>query len=267
VRRSYPDPVRIDLNADLGEGMADDATLLEVVTSANVATGAHAGGGRLLERTVAAAVAGGVAVGAHPSYRDRAGFGRRSLLESLRHDPGVRAAFVADLVEQVLAVAHAAGRAGGALGHVKAHGALYNEAVLDPLAAAVVTEAVQVAAQRCGCPLAVVTQPAGVLAEVAAAAGLVVHAEGFVDRGYRPDGGLVPRGTPGALLPDVPAMVEQALALAGGSVATADGGRIALAVDTLCVHGDTPQALAAARAVRDALEAAGWQVVAPGSPR
>ncbi len=263
--RSYPDRVRIDLNADLGEGIGDDAALLAVVTSANVATGAHAGGGAVLTATVREAVRRRVAVGAHPSYRDRAGFGRRSRLAALRADAGARAAFVADLAGQVLAVAETVERAGGALSHVKAHGALYNEAVVDPVAAGVLVAAVASAAERCGHPVALVTQPGGVLARLAQQAGLAVRGEGFVDRGYRADGGLVARGEPGALLADVDAMVAQALALAAGSVRAVDGATVAVGIDTLCVHGDTPQAVEAARAVRRALEQAGWQVQAPGA--
>jgi UPF0271 protein len=258
--------VRIDLNADVGEGMGDDAALMALVTSANVATGAHAGGGRVLGDTVAEAVRRGVAVGAHPSYRDRAGFGRRSLLGTLRTDSSACRAFAADLVEQVLGVAAAVERRGGSLTHVKAHGALYNEAVADQLAADLVVGAVLDAAERCGYPIALVTQPGGRLARAGAEAALPVVREGFVDRGYRADGALVARGQPGALLGDVPAMVEQALALAAGSVRSVDGTAVAVPVETLCVHGDTPQALAAAAAVRGALEAAGWEVAHPGAP-
>lgn len=257
--------MRIDLNADLGEGVGDDDALLGIVTSANLATGAHAGGGAVLEQAVAAAARHGVAVGAHPSYRDRAGFGRRSVLEALRADPAQRAPFVADLVDQVLLVAEAARRWQVGLRHVKAHGALYNEAVVDELVAGLLVEAVRRAAERLGGELVVLTQPGGVLARLAAQERLPVLAEGFVDRGYLPSGNLVPRSSPGALHTDPAAMAAQALDLARGQVRAVDGTRVPLHVDTLCVHGDTPGAIAAAGQVRAALEQAGWRVAAPGS--
>jgi UPF0271 protein len=258
--------VRIDLNADLGEGLGDDAALLGIVTSANLATGAHAGGGPVLQAAAADAVRHGVAVGEHPSYRDRAGFGRRSVLEQLRADPDARRSLVVDLVAQVLLVAAEAEQLGVQLRHVKAHGALYNEAVVDDLAAELVVRAVIESGRRCGYVPAVLTQPGGVLAGLAEEAGVVVRAEGFVDRGYLPSGSLVPRGDPGALLPDAAAMAAQAVDLASGRVRCVDGSQVLLKVDTLCVHGDTPDAVAAARAVRSALMSGGWQVVAPGAP-
>ena len=254
----------IDLNADLGEAVADDEAMLGIVSSANIATGAHAGGGAVLTRAVAAAVERGVALGAHPSYRDRAGFGRASHLEVLRRDPSARSHLVADLVAQILLVASAAERLGAELAHVKAHGALYNEAVADPVAAQVVLEAVQGAAHGLGYPLAVMTQPGGELARVAAGAGLGVVAEGFADRGYLHSGQLVPRGHPAAVHEGVDAMVAQALDLAAGHVTPIDGDLVSLVVDSLCVHGDTPGAVAAARAIRTALEGQGWRVAAPG---
>jgi UPF0271 protein len=263
--RSYPAAVRIDLNADLGEGVGDDSALLGIVTSANLATGAHAGGGAVLQQSVATAARHGVAIGAHPAYRDRAGFGRRSELAALRAEPAGRARFVADLVDQVLTVAGEARRCGVGLQHVKAHGALYNEAVVDEVAAALLVAAVTEVGDRLGGAPAVVTQPGGVLAQLAEEAGLAVLAEGFVDRGYLPSGSLVPRGRPGALHAGTAAMTAQALDLARGRVHAVDGTWVALRVDTLCVHGDTPGAVAAARLVRAALEAAGWRVAAPGS--
>ena len=256
--------MRVDLNADLGEGVGDDEAMLAIVTSANVATGAHAGGGVLLARAVTAACRHGVALGAHPSYRDRVGFGRASHLEVLRRDASARAHLVGDLVEQILGVAREAERHGAALAHVKAHGALYNEAVHDRVAAQVVADAVVGAAHALGHEVAVMTQPGGVLARIAADHGLVVIAEGFADRRYAHTGRLVPRSEAGAVHEDIAAMVTQALGLARGHVDLIDGPRIAVAVDSLCVHGDTPGAVAAARAIRSALEEAGWQVVALG---
>lgn len=254
----------LDLNADVGEAVADDEALLGIVTSASIATGAHAGGGAVLGRAVAAALEHDVAIGAHPSYRDRAGFGRASHLDVLQRDPSARSHLVADLTSQILLVASQAERRGAALAHVKAHGALYNEAVRDPVAAQVVMESVQGAAQALGYPIAVMTQPGGELARAAGGHGLLVLAEGFADRGYLHSGQLVPRGQPGAVHHGVDAMVAQALELADGHVAPVDGDRVAIAVDSLCVHGDTPDAVAAARAIRSALEDRGWRVAAPG---
>ena len=230
--------MRIDLNADLGEGVGDDEALLAVVSSANIA---------------------------HPSYRDWTGFGRASGLGVLRTSRDHRRDFVDDLVSQVLGVARAAEGRGTALAHVKAHGALYNEAVVDDVAARVVVDAVASVAAACGYPVAVLTLPGGVLGRIAGEAGLPVLAEGFVDRAYRASGGLVPRREPGALLADESAMVAQALQLASGHVRPVDGPMIDVRVDSLCVHGDTPGAVGAARSVRAALERGGWRVAAPGA--
>jgi UPF0271 protein len=258
--------MRIDLNADLGEGVGDDEALLGLVTSANIATGAHAGGGRVLDAAVAGAVSRGVAVGAHPSYRDRAGFGRASGLADLRGSRRRQDAFVADLVAQVLEVGHAAERHGARLAHIKAHGSLYNESVVDALAAGVVAQAVAHVSRRFGYPVAVLSQPGGALDDAARAAGLPLVAEGFVDRAYAATGWLVPRDQPGAILADIPSMVVQARDLAGGRVRAASGHTIAVKVDSLCLHGDSPGAVAAATAVRGALEAAGWNIAAPERP-
>lgn len=255
--------MRIDLNADLGEGVGDDAALLSLVTSANIATGAHAGGGSVLDSTVAGAAARGVAIGAHPAYRDRAGFGRTSGLAELRSSREARAGFIADLADQVMTVTVAADRRGAPLSHVKPHGALYNEAVVDLLAAEVVIEAVGRVMRRCGYPVAVLTQPGGALGSVARSAGLPVVAEGFVDRRYTAAGQLVARHERGAVLADVDSMVAQAAGLAAGRVRTVGGHLLELQVDSLCVHGDTPGAVLAARAVHAALVAAGWQIAAP----
>ncbi len=253
----------IDLNADLGEGIGDDDALLRIVTSANIATGAHAGGGRVLRRAVQSAVAGGVSVGAHPSYRDRGGFGRASHLAALQAEAGARAALVRDLVDQILSVARAVERAGAPLTHVKAHGSLYNEAVAHPEPARVVLDAVHSIADRLGYPVAVMSQPHGHLAQLARAAGSPLVAEGFVDRGYEPTGQLVARGLHGDLHGSIAAMVAQALDLAAGRVRSVDGSTLDLVVGSMCVHGDTPDAVDVAVAVHSALLDAGWQVSAP----
>ena len=263
-RRTALNGGRIDLNADLGEGVGDDEALLDIVTSANIATGAHAGGGAVLTRAVADAARRGVGIGAHPSYRDRAGFGRASHLAVLHRDVSARSLLAGDLVAQILVVAREAEGQGVALAHVKAHGSLYNEAVRDPVAAQVVADAVLGAEHTLGYRVAVLTQPGGELATLASRRGMTVLGEGFADRGYLSTGQLVGRSEPGAVLSDIESMVAQALDLAGGHVTPIDGPRSAVAVDSLCVHGDTPGAVAAARAIREALEAQGWEVVAPG---
>jgi UPF0271 protein len=256
--------MRMDLNADLGEGMGDDEALLDIVTSANIATGAHAGGGPVLRRAVAAAAERGVRIGAHPSYRDRRGFGRASHQPALDADPQARAAFIADLVGQMLLVAREAHRHGQHLSHVKAHGALYNDAVRDADAAEILIAAVERVTARLGYGMAVMTQPGGVLARHADLRGLEVIAEGFADRGYTDDGRLMDRGAPGAVHVELDVMVAQALDLARGRVQPPGGPPIDLQVGSLCVHGDTPGAVAAARSIRAALEQGGWQVRARG---
>jgi len=257
--------VQIDLNADLGEDVGDDDALLAIVSSANIATGAHAGGGRVLVRAVAAAVNRGVAIGAHPSYRDRAGFGRASRLEQTRRDPAARRQLVADLVEQVLLVARETERNGARLAHIKAHGSLYNEAVRDVEAAQILAESVGLVAQDLGFPVPVMTQPGGELAKLAGSMGIQVLAEGFADRGYLGDGRLVPRGQPGDLHDRIEGMVAQALDLARGGVVAVSGAHIPMTVHSLCVHGDSRDAVSAARAIRIALEEGGWHVAA-GAP-
>jgi UPF0271 protein len=230
----------VDLNADLGEGfgvwrLGDDEALLDVLTSANVACGFHAGDPSTMRSVCAAAAARGVAIGAQVGYRDLAGFGRRRIdyrPEELRDD----------LLYQIGALDAFARFAGARVAYVKPHGALYNVAVADRAQAAAVVSAVA----GFDPSLPVLGLPGSELLRAAERAGLRPVPEGFVDRGYRPDGTLVPRSEPGALLTDVAAVVEQAVRLAGE-------GR----VESLCVHGDTPGAVELAGAVRSALAGAG----------
>lgn len=239
----------IDLNADLGEGGPADDDLLGVVSSAGVACGFHAGDPLLVLRTVRRAAELGAAVGAHPSYDDREGFGRRDVdIEPDR--------LHADLVYQLGAIRALAAAAGAAVRFVKPHGALYNRAAGDPAVADVVIAAVR---DTGGLPLlALAGSP---LVERAGTAGLEVHGEAFADRAYRPDGTLVPRGEPGAVIEDADAVVGQALDLAlGRGVAAIGGGRVGVTASSLCLHGDTPRAVRLARAVRAALEGAGVAV-------
>jgi 5-oxoprolinase (ATP-hydrolysing) subunit A len=220
----------IDLNADLGEEITDDPALLAVVTSANVACGYHAGSPSTMRAVCAEARRLGVAIGAQVSYLDRANFGRVALDvpdDVLREQ-------VADQVGVLAAIAQSEGTA---VSYVKPHGALYNRVVDDRVQARAVLDG--------SGDLPVLGLPGGVLLELAGADGRIVWREGFPDRGYTPGGRLVPRDQPGALVEGVAAVAERAVELAP-------------AVDSLCVHGDSPSAVAAAQAVRRSLEAAGY---------
>jgi 5-oxoprolinase (ATP-hydrolysing) subunit A len=241
----------IDLNADLGEGfgrwqLGDDEALLAIVTSANVACGFHAGDPSTMRRICAAAADRGVAVGAQVGYRDLAGFGRRRIdydLDELRDD----------IVYQIGALAAFCRVAGDRVRYVKPHGALYNTAAVDPGQASAVVAAVA-AYDRA---LPVLCQPGSVLARAASEAGLTVVGEGFADRGYRPDGTLVPRSSPGALIHEPEAVVARAVRMAvAGEVETPDGTPVPCRVASICVHGDTPGAASLAAQVRAALAAA-----------
>jgi UPF0271 protein len=234
----------VDLNADLGEGfgawrLGDDDALLDVVTSANVACGFHAGDPSTMRRVCASAAARGVAIGAQVGYRDLAGFGRRRIdydVDELRDD----------LLYQIGALDAFARLAGSRVSYVKPHGALYNTAVHDEGQAGAVAAAVAAFDRS----LPVLGLPGSALLRLAAGAGLRGVEEGFADRRYRADGTLTPRGEPGALLTVADEVVAQALRLATGT------GRVA----SLCLHGDTPGAVALARAVRAALEGEGVEL-------
>jgi UPF0271 protein len=246
----------IDLNADLGEGfgawhMGDDSALLAVVTSANVACGFHAGDPSIMRRTCALAAERGVVVGAHVSYRDLAGFGRR--------DIDISSGELADEVLYQLGALDACCRAAGTrVRYVKPHGALYNRAHHDDVHAAAVVSAVR----SFDTDLAVLGAPGSRLLALAAEAQLATFSEGFADRAYERGGTLVPRGTLGAVHHDAAHVVAQALSLAtSGTVAAIDGTVVAVPARSLCVHGDTPGAVELARSVRAALEAAGVTLV------
>lgn len=229
----------MDLNSDLGEGfgiwtLGDDDALLGVVTSANVACGFHAGDADTMRRVCEAAAARGVLVGAQVSYLDREGFGRRAM--DVAAD--VLAGWVAEQVDTLTDIARSMG---AEVSYVKPHGALYNRAVDDELQAAAVLAA--------SGALPVLGLPGSALLRLAAAEGREAVAEGFPDRGYTADGRLVPRSEPGAL-------VHGADAVAARAVALAEAGQ----VRTVCVHGDSPGAVATAQAVRRALIDAGYAV-------
>lgn len=247
----------MDLNADLGETVdglptADDTAMFALVSSASIACGGHAGDAASMRTAVAGAAAARVAVGAHPSYLDRAGFGR------------VRVAVEPDeLRAQVLDQLRALAAAGADVRYVKPHGALYHAATEDAATARAVAAAVADLSAELGRELPILGL-GGAIEGAASDAGLPFHLEAFLDRGYRADGSLVPRGAPGALLEDPDAVAERALRLATeGVVIAVSGEAVHSAAASLCVHGDSPGAVAMARAVRSALDAAGIEVRSP----
>ena len=244
------EPLHVDLNADLGEGAPDDAELLALVSSANIACGWHAGDARLMQATVTAALARGVAIGAHPSYPDRENFGR----SEMQLQP---ADVQADLVYQIGALQAMVQAQGGRLHHVKPHGALYNQAARDPALA----DAVAAAVRAVDPGLALFGLAGSELLRAASRAGLRAVAEVFADRGYRADGSLVPRSQPGAFIEDTDAAVARTLRMVRDGVVQAAGGEtVLLQAQTVCLHGDGPQALAFARAIHAALASAGVQI-------
>lgn len=245
--------LRVDLNADLGEGAGYDDELFDLITSANIACGFHAGDAESMGASIAAAKARGVAVGAHPSFFDRENFGRKEL--------EVAAEDVEQGVKFQLGVFAAIAEAAGVKpNHVKAHGALYNMAARDR----VLADAIARAVATFDSTLVVFALPASELAAAAEAQGLRVAHEVFADRNYMPDGSLVPRSRPDALLHDAGEAAQRVLRmLRDGVVRTVDGSDVPLAVDTICVHGDTPGAVAFARQLRNALESSGVTLGAP----
>ena len=254
---TVPGPLTIDLNADLGEGfgvwqLGDDDALLGVVSSANVACGFHAGDPVTMRRVCARAAAAGVAVGAQVSYRDLAGFGRRFI--DVDADE-----LTADVLYQLAALDGIARVAGTRVSYVKPHGALYNAVVTHEGQARAVLDAVLAYDRR----LPVLGLPGSVLLREAEAGGMQPVPEGFADRGYTPAGTLVPRTEPGAVLHDPAVVAERAVRMAAdGVVVAVDGSSVLMPVRSVCVHGDTPNAVEIARSVRAALEATGV-VVAP----
>ncbi|WP_223695272.1 LamB/YcsF family protein [Leifsonia poae] len=247
----------LDLNSDLGESfgawsLGDDAAMLRLVTSANVACGFHAGDPSTMLATCRLAAENGVVVGAHVSYRDLAGFGRRTMdvEPGQLHD---------EVLYQLAALSGVARVAGTSVSYVKPHGALYNRIVHDREQA----EAVVAAVAAFDLSLPLLGLAGSSVADAAREVGLRFVREAFVDRGYRSDGTLVPRGLPGAVLAGDAAIADRAVRLATeGLVVADDGTELRVEVDSLCVHGDTPGAVAMAVAVRSALAAAGVRVAA-----
>jgi 5-oxoprolinase (ATP-hydrolysing) subunit A len=244
--------MRIDLNSDVGESFGEwslgrDEELIPLVSSVNVACGAHAGDPLVMTRTVRLARDAGVAVGAHPGYPDLQGFGRRDM--SLSADE-----LSATIRFQLGALAGIARTEGCELRHVKPHGALYNRAATDDALATCVAEAVRGFSPD----LILVALAGSALQRAGASAGLTVAAEAFADRAYEHDGTLRSRQLPGALLESPQQAAAQALAIAReGRIRTHDGETITVQAQTICIHGDTPGAPEIARTVRRALEGAG----------
>jgi UPF0271 protein len=248
----------IDLNCDMGESfgawtLGNDAAIMPLITSANVAAGFHAGDPSTIRATVKLAVDHGVAVGAHPSLPDLAGFGRRAMK--------VSADEVHDLVlYQAGAVRAFAQAAGGRLHHVKPHGALYNMAAKDSALADAIARAVA----ALGDDVLLYALAGSAMMAAAAHHGVRAVGEVFADRSYQPDGTLTPRGEPGAMITDEQAAVAQVLSMVERGVVRALGGtEVPVAAGTLCLHGDQPGAVGFARALRAAFAACGIAVAAP----
>jgi UPF0271 protein len=257
--------LRIDLNADVGEafgtypapgGAPDhDAGLLRCVTSANVAAGFHAGDPSVIRGTIRAAKSGGAAVGAHPGFPDLVGFGRREMIVTLEDAENF-------VLYQIAAVAGIAYAEGLKLQHVKPHGALFNMAARDAGLAGAIARATAAFDRS----LILFGLPGSEILKAGRAAGLRVAAEAFADRAYAPDGSLVPRTRPGAVIHDPVVVVSRAIRMATEKIVTAiDGSTIALEVETICVHGDTPGAGDLAARLRAGLEGAGVTVKAIGA--
>jgi len=240
----------IDLNADLGEGCEFDVELMGIVSSCNIACGGHAGDPRSMAATVDLAVANEVAIGAHPAYPDRSGFGRSSHFQS-----GEK--LHKSLINQLDTLYGIVRTAGHSLTHVKPHGALYNDAAGDRSVAKTFLQAVQ---DVCG-SAAIIGLPKSELERVAAEKNMTFIAEAFVDRAYFPDGSLVPRSEPNAVHADMNTITTQAVMLATKGMLTAENGEVLeVHANTLCIHGDTPNAAEIGIAVRDVLLASGVSI-------
>lgn len=247
----------IDLNADLAEGfgvwqLGDDEAMLDIVTSANLACGFHAGNPFALAHACRAAAKRGVRIGAQVGYFDLAGFGRRRI-------DVAPAELAADVIYQIGAMQALARTAGSALGYVKPHGALYNTIVHDRPQARAVAEAVR----SVDSDLPVLGLAGSVFFEEADRLGLRTVPEAFADRGYRPDGQLVPRGEGGAVLHDPIEIAQRVLTMVTtGTVTAADGSLIEVRAESVCVHGDSPGAVRIATEVREQLRAGGIEMAA-----
>lgn len=248
---------QINLNADLGESfgawkMGDDSALLQIVKSANVACGFHAGDPTVMQTTVRQAIAQGVSIGAHPSYPDLQGFGRRVMQMSAND-------LEANLIYQIGALQAIAVAEGGRVTHVKPHGALHNVACADAAVATTVVKALR----KLDPSMTLLAPPYSTLAQAAEDAGQPVRYEVFADRTYLDDGQLTPRSREGAVIHDSQACVEHLLRMLNAkAIVTANGLHLPSRIDSICVHGDGPEAVATAQAIRLALEAAGYTLTA-----
>lgn len=247
--------MRIDLNSDLGEGfgpwrMGDDTAMLDIVTSANVAAGGHASDPETMFATLQTATRRGVVVGAHPGYADREGFGRRVI-------PMAPAEIGRMVVAQTGALSALAQLAGTEVRYVKPHGALGNLAAADAQVADAIAAAVGALSPR----LAILAISGTALEQAARGRGIAVFSEIFADRAYLPNGQLVPRSREGAVLHDMAAIADRLLAfLDSGLMPVTDGAPVRLAAQSICVHSDTPGAVAIARDLRERLTAAGVHI-------
>jgi len=246
----------VDLNADMGESYGEsrigsDDELVELVSSASLACGFHGGDPRTMRRTIEICKANGVGIGAHPSFFDREGFGRREMEVS-------PVELEAGILYQVSALKGMAKSLGVSIQHVKTHGALYNMASVREDYAKAIVSAVKWISSK----LILVAQPGSAVERVAKSEGLRVAREGFPERGYLDDGRLVPRGTPGSVVtePKMAAM-RAASMVTEGYVLSVSGARVKMEVDTLCIHSDTPGAPAIAREIRLRLGEAGVEIV------
>jgi len=248
--------MRLDLNADLGEAdsleQSHDALVMDHITSANVSCGRHAGNLEVMRRTVQLCRDAGVVIGAHPGYADRANFGRVSV-------PMSREALYDELSDQITALLTVAAEEGAVVRYVKPHGALYHDASADPEIAEVVLSAVAAIDPR----LSVLHPPGALFGQLAPSAGLSGHLEGFADRAYLPDGTLVPRTRPDAMVTDVSEMGDRAVRMAtDGTVIAVDGTVLELRVESVCLHGDSPSSVRAAGRIASRLRDAGVQLKA-----
>ena len=240
----------IDLNCDLGEGGTHDAEIMPLISSANIACGGHAGDDATMRATIRLALVQGVAIGAHPGYEDRENMGRRPVY--------LPPSAIGDLVSrQLKRFAQIADELGADIHHVKAHGALYNQADADPLMANAVANAILDML-----PQAILyAPPNGCMMSAAKSAGLRFRAEGFIDRRYNADGSLVPRGQAGAVIDDPTAASAQAMEMLLERKVTSVGGFVVpIEIGTLCVHGDSDSALEILKSTRLALESVGLRV-------
>lgn len=246
----------IDLNADMGEYVNDtqrsvEAALAELVSSCSIACGGHAGDSDTMLTTVSLAKRHGLAVGAHPSYPDREGFGRRSISIT----PGK---LEESLYAQISALCNILDTESMPLRHVKPHGALYNDAAKTPALANTIVGVIK----RLNTNIALIGPPDSALEKAAQTMSISFIAEGFVDRLYRSDGSLTPRNQPGAVIADINTRASQALALAHSEQLNAADGRLKISVQTLCIHSDSPGAVETAGAIRKTLERNGFSIEA-----